>query len=127
MHMENEILQQILNELKGISQKVSNLETEVTDIKSEVKDLKPEIKDIKQDQTNLENKVGRGLIQQKENADFIKAIKHAAEENNTKLEGVSLTLAKIEGNTTAIAKKLNTLETVTADNWGEINRLKAVK
>ena len=128
--MENEILQQILNELKDLKRGQAKLEQGQQETNQRLDNLEQKV-------DNLENKVDRGLIQQKENTDFVKAIKHATEENNAKLEGMSLTVAKlegasvtlskVEGDTTAIAKKLNTLETVTADNWGEINRLKAVK
>ena len=158
--MENEILQQILSKLTSMeaeqqktNQRLGNLETEVKEIKAEVKEIKlsqsnletevkeiklsqsnleNKVKEIKLSQSNLENKVDRGLIQQKENTDIIKAVRYATEENNAKLEGMSLTVAKLEGktskietDTTFIAKKIYAVEAVTMDNWGEISRLRA--
>ena len=132
--MELEMLQQILGKLTSMETDIKDLKQGQANLETEVKEIKAEVKEIKQSQINLETKVDRGLIQQKENTDFIKAIKHATEENNAKLEGITLTVARLEGrtskieaDTSAIAKKLNTLETVTIDNWGEISRLKAVK
>ena len=125
--MENEILQQILSKLTSMESDIKELKHGQANLENAVKEIKHGQFKLEQKVDKLEVKVDKGLVQQKENTEFIKAIKHATEENNAKLDGVSLTLAKVEGDTTAIAKKLNTLEAVTADNWGEINRLKAVK
>ena len=125
--MENEILQQILGKLTSMESDIKDLKTEVKEIKQKIDILEQGQIKLEERQTSLENKLDRVIIQQKENTDFIQAIKYSTEENNAKLEGLALTFAKVEGDTNAISKKLNTIETVTADNWGEINRLKAVK
>jgi len=75
----------------------------------------------------LENRFGTLESQTKENTQILKALMHSAEVNKAEHEQMMLKLSRIEGDVTAIKKDLLTVETVTANNYADIIKLKAVK
>ena len=122
--MENEILQQILSKLTSIESDVKDLKQGQDKLEQGQDKLADKVDKLEIRVVNLEDKVDAGLQQQKENTRLIKALIHSTEFSKAEYDSMNLTLAKIQGDTVAISRKINTLERVTADNWGEITILK---
>ncbi|AXH99713.1 hypothetical protein DV702_08195 [Sporosarcina sp. PTS2304] len=55
--MSEVLLQQILNEMKGIKTEVSDIKIEVSNIKVEISDIKNDISDLKNEVSGIKNEV----------------------------------------------------------------------
>jgi predicted nucleic acid-binding Zn-ribbon protein len=89
MGMEG-LLQQILNELKSLNGRVSNIEAEVTSIKSDVSNLKSDVSNLKSQVTNIETRVTNieTNMATKDDVADIPAIKQAVLEASEKINEV---------------------------------------
>ena len=59
----DKILNQILNEIKGIKNDLSDVKHELSDVKNELSDVKHEVKDLKQGQERIESKVDNVILE----------------------------------------------------------------
>lgn len=75
----------------------------------------------------LENKVDIIQIQTKENTDILQALMHSAEVNRADHDKMMVDIAHLQGDVTSIKKDLSTVELITANNYADIVKLKAVK
>ena len=89
--------------------------------------IKEELKPINNKLDSLESKVGSLDIQVKENTQILKALEHSAEINKSEHDSMKNDIIHIKGTVEAIKKDLSQVEMVTANNWADIARLKAVK
>lgn len=62
-----------------------------------------------------------------EHTQILRALEHSAEVNKAEHDKLSNDIAKIQGDVTGIKKDLSQVEMVTANNWADIAKLKAVK
>lgn len=97
---------EILEILKRLEFKVDTIETKVDTIEAKVDKL-----EIKLD----------------EHTQILRALEHSAEVNKAEHDKISNDIAKIQGDVAGIKKDLSQVEMVTANNWADIARLKAVK
>ena len=72
--------------------------------------------------------------QTKENTQILQALQHSAEVNKAEHDQMMIKLSKVEGSVehvkidvTGLRKDLSTMEIVTANNYADIAKLKAVK
>ena len=98
-----EILNKILTEITG-------LKADVADLKTEISDLKCSVNDIQEGQVRLENKVD--------------SIKDQLDEHDTKNANRHI---ELQNDITSLRKDISTMEVVTASNYVDIAKLKAVK
>jgi len=115
--MDNEIVDILRNvireELKPINIKLGSLENKLDSL------------EIKVD--SLEIKVDNLDIQVKENTQILKALEHLAEVNKSEHDNMKNDIIHIKGTVEVIKKDLSQVEIVTANNWADIAKLKAVK
>lgn len=76
---------------------------------------------------NLENKVNIIETKLDEHTLILRALEHSAEINKAEHDKMSNDIAKIQGDIVGIKKDLSQVEMVTANNWADIAKLKAVK
>ena len=62
-----------------------------------------------------------------ENTQILKALEHLAQVNKAEHDKMTVDIAEISGEVKSIRKSLSTVELVTADNWSDIVKLKALK
>ncbi|MCB8817236.1 hypothetical protein LJE72_17150 [Desulfosporosinus sp. SRJS8] len=77
--------------------------------------------------TTLSEKVDNQGTQIKENTQILKALEHLAEINKAEHDKMSFNIGEISGDLKSIRKDLLNVELITASNWSDIARLKAVK
>lgn len=65
--------------------------------------------------------------QTKENTDMIKALRHSQEVNKATLDKISVDVAHIKGDVESIKKDICNVELITASNWADIAKIKAIK
>jgi len=65
--------------------------------------------------------------QTSENTQILKALQHSAEVNKAEHDKMMLSIARIEGDVSTVKKDLSTIELVTANNYADLAKLKAVK
>lgn len=90
---------EILEILKRLESKVDNIESKVN---------------------NLETKIDEHTL-------ILRALEHSAQVNKAEHDKMSNDIAKIQGDVAGIRKDLSQVELVTANNWADIVRLKAVQ
>ncbi|OLN31766.1 hypothetical protein [Desulfosporosinus metallidurans] len=77
--------------------------------------------------STLAEKVDNQGNQIKENTQILKALEHLAQVDKAEHDKMSFNIAEISGEIKAIRKDLSNVEIITASNWGDLARLKAVK
>jgi len=144
--MENKILQAIENldkKFEGLDKKVENLDKKIdTKIdaldKKFIKELKLHRAETKEDlklhraETKEEFRLLK--IQTKENTQILQALMHSAEVNKAEQDQMMIKLSKVEGTVenikievSGLRKDLSTMEVVTANNYADLAKLKAVR
>jgi len=104
--MDKEILE-ILKRLESkIDQGLSGLGTKMDSLETKV--------------DNLETKLDEHTL-------ILRALEHSAQVNKAEHDKMSNDIAKIQGDVAGIRKDLSQVELVTANNWADIVKLKAVK
>ncbi|HBG48686.1 MAG TPA: hypothetical protein DDW90_04135 [Cyanobacteria bacterium UBA9971] len=134
--MENKIL----NAIEGLNKRFDNfeirfdkLETRFDNFETDVKGLKNDVKDLNQKVDSVESKVGTIEKQTKENTQILQALMHSAEMNKAVQDKMALDTARIQGDVIqiksdvlAIRKDLSMVETITANNYADLAKLKAI-
>ena len=113
-----EVLKQILTEMKDIKIDLRDLRTDVAELKTDVRELKTDVAELKTDVENLK-------LQVSENTQILKALEHSAEVNRAEHNKMFYDIAEIRGELIGIKGDLNIVEMVTSKNWHEITKLKA--
>ena len=101
--MENKILKAIENLDKKFENKFDNLD-----------------KKFEKKFDTLESQV-------KENTQILKALQYSAEVNKAEHEQIITNITKIQGDISGLRKDLSTMEVVTANNYADLAKLKAVR
>jgi len=76
---------------------------------------------------SLSEKVDSQGTQLKENTQILKALEHLAEINKAEHDKMFFNMAEMSGEIKNMRKDLSTVEIMTANNWGDIAKLKSVK
>ena len=66
-------------------------------------------------------------VKQEETYQIVKALEHSAQVNKAEQDKISNNIAHIKGDVEAIRKDVSTVEIVTANNYADIAKLKAIK
>lgn len=122
--MEDKILQAI----EGLNQKIEGLDQKI-DKSVEGLNQKIEGLDQKLDKSidDSNQRFDTLSSQVHENTQILKALEHLAQVNKAEHDKMTLDIAEISGEVKSIRKGLSTVELVTADNWSDIVKLKALK
>ena len=95
--------------------------------------MKNDVKDLNQKVDSVESKVGTIEKQTKENTQILQALMHSAEMNKAVQDKMALDTARIQGDVIqiksdvlAIRKDLSMVETITANNYADLAKLKAI-
>lgn len=75
----------------------------------------------------LESKIDRIEIKQDETYQIVKALEHSAEVNKAEHDKMANDILYIKGDVEGLRKDISTVEIVTANNYADIAKLKAVK
>lgn len=119
--MENELLgairQLLQEELKPIKEQ----------LREELKPIKDQLQEL-QIQTEENTREIKALkLQTIENTQILKALEHKADVNKAEHDKMFFEIAEIKGEVKSLRKDISAVEIVTANNWSDIARLKAVK
>jgi chromosome segregation ATPase len=132
--MDNKILKAIENldkKIENSDKKFENLDKKIENLDKKFENLDKKIgnldKKFEKRFDVLEEDVSILKSQTWENTEMLKALIHASEVHKAEIDNISLKVAHIEGDVTAIKKDLSTVETVTASNYTDIVRLKAIR
>jgi len=82
------------------------------------------IEDLRKD---MNQKFDNQDKQLKENTQILKALEHLAEVNKAEHDKMFFDMAEMSGEIKNMRKDLSTVEIMTANNWGDIAKLKSVK
>ncbi|MCC0783595.1 hypothetical protein IR152_10980 [Clostridioides sp. ES-S-0108-01] len=135
--MENkilELLQEMQGSIKEMQGNIKGIQGEIKGINTRLDGMEHDIKDLKTGQVETNNRFDIVESQLKENTQILKALEHKADVSKAEHDKMSFDISRVQGDMTEtkeniqeISNKLNTLETVTIDNWKDITKLKAIK
>lgn len=113
--------------LKKILDGQRQLFEEIAGLKDGQRQLVAENQEIRKDIAKLNDKLVVLDGKLDENIQFTKALMHSSEVSGAKLEGLTLTVAKVQGDVAGIREDIALVEKVTAKNWSDISGLKMAK
>lgn len=126
--------EKILALLNEMNNNITDMKQDITDMKQDITGMKQDIADLKVGQVETNNRLDIVESQLKENTQILKALEHKADVSKAEHDKMSFDISRVQGDMTEtkediqeISNKLNTLETVTIDNWKDITKLKAIK
>lgn len=97
------------------------------DIKNEMSEMKSEMSEMKCEMSEMKGDIRRIDTKLDETYQIVKALEHSAEVNKSEHDKMGNDIAHIKGDVSAIKKDVTNVEVITASNWADIAKLKAVK
>lgn len=85
------------------------------------------LKQLQQGQERMELKLDEVESKLDETYQIVKALEHKSEVNKAEHDSMINDIAHIKGDVGAIKKDITNVEVITASNWADIAKLKAVK
>ncbi|MFD3157887.1 hypothetical protein ACFIJ5_13615 [Haloimpatiens sp. FM7330] len=98
---------------KEILEILKSMQSDMVSMKNDIKSTKEDIKGIKSTQ--------------EEHTQILRALEHKTEVISAQQENLKHEVAEIKGEVKSIRKDLSQVEIVTANNWADIAKLKAIK
>jgi len=129
-----DLLTQILNEIKGLSQRMDRLENKVDRLESKVDQLESKVDRLDGEVSLIKSDMGT-KTQQDETIGIVKAIQHNSEILNARVEGLAISTVSLEALANLATKEdmnhlsaqIKVVSTHLFDHEVEIHKLKAVK
>lgn len=125
--MNEQIVGQILGELKGIRESQQVMQNEIKSMQTEIKSMKSEIKDFKESQYLMQTQLN-------ETNEIVRAIRHRQEETDAKLDALSMDVHKLHGEVLSLKdgqerqeRILETLIIRSVEQEADIRDLKRIK
>lgn len=128
--MDNEvldILKSLQEDMQFMKSDIKDLKSGIKDLKSDVEGLKSDVKGLKSDVKDLKSEVELIKITQNEHTQILRALEHKTDVISAEQENLKHENAEIKGEIAAFKKDLSNIEIITASNWFDIAKLKAVK
>lgn len=132
--MENKILKAIENLDKKFEKRFDSLEKRMDKIEKRMDILDSRMDKIDSKTGNIESRIDKidskiSILesQTKENTQILQALRHSAEVNKAEHDQMMRKIDNMQGDLAGLRKDLSTMEVVTASNYNDIARLKAVR
>lgn len=129
-----ELLQEMQGSIKGIQGEIKGINTRLDGMENDIKDLKTGQVETNNRFDSIDKHFDIVESQLNENTQILKALEHKANVSKSEHDKMSFDILNIQGDMTEtkeniqeVTNKLNTLETVTIDNWKDITKLKRIK
>lgn len=100
------------------------MEKEILEI---LKLMQQDIKSVKEDIKLVKEDIKSIKVVQDEHTQLLRALEHRTEVISAEQENLKHELAEVKGEVKGIRKDLSNVEMITASNWSDIAKLKAVK
>lgn len=111
--MTEQLLKEILNEVKGIKTEISGIKSEISGMKSEISDIKTDISGMKSEMSSMRSEMTNMKLEITimnstlvEHTQLIRAIIDRQEETDAKLENLTMDVHKMHGDITFIKQEL---------------------
>lgn len=92
-----------------------------------LKELKSDMTSVKSDMTSMKSDITSMKSALDEHSEILRALEHKTDVISAEQENLKHTVAEVMGEVKSIRKDLSNLELITANNWSDIVKLKAVK
>ncbi|GCD11091.1 hypothetical protein [Clostridium tagluense] len=129
-----EILKSMQTDIKSMQTDIKSMQTDMklvkTDIKSmqtDIKSVQTDIKSVQTDVISIQQDVKSVKTTQEEHTQILRALEHKTDVISAEQENLKHEVAEIKGDVKGIRKDLSNVELITASNWSDIVKLKAVK
>ncbi|MDV3427365.1 MAG: hypothetical protein LIR50_09850 [Bacillota bacterium] len=105
---------------KEILQILKELQSDMSSMKSDITSMKSDITSMKSDMSSMKSTLD-------EHSEILRALEHKTDVLSAEQENLKHTVFEVMGEVKSIRKDLSSLELITANNWSDIVKLKAVK
>jgi predicted nucleic acid-binding Zn-ribbon protein len=96
-------------------------------VKTEIGSVKTEISSMKTEISSMKSEISAIKVQQEENTRILRALEHSTQVNKAEHEQMMMEMAEISKEVKNLRKDVSNVEVITASNWTDLARLKAVK
>lgn len=118
---------ELVDMLSRIEKKVDYIQEELASNKEELGSVKVELGSVKEELGSVKEELKSVKSQQQEDHQILKNLEHNSNVNRAEHDNMANGIAYIKGELQALRKDLSTVEIVTANNYADIAKLKAVK
>lgn len=140
-----EVLSQILSEMKVMHSDIKEIKGDITSMQSDIKVMKSDIASMQDDITvmksdittiqgdiitindkleNLENDMAFVKPQVSENTEILKALVHSSQVQKAQIDSIEYNVAHISGDMEAIKIDLSVIESISSKNWSDVIMMK---
>ena len=92
-----------------------------------LKELQSDMSSMKSDMSSMKSDMSSMKSALDEHSEILRALEHKTDVISAEQENLKHTVAEVMGEVKSIRKDLSNLELITANNWSDIVKLKAVK
>ena len=92
-----------------------------------LKAMQNDMSSMKSDMSSMEGEISSIKSTLDEHSQILRALEHKTDVISAEQENLKHTVAEVMGEVKSIRKDLSSLELITANNWSDIVKLKAVK
>ncbi|OAA95131.1 hypothetical protein [Clostridium coskatii] len=96
-------------------------------MQQDMKSMKQDINSMRQDMSSMKKDIVSIKSTQKEHTQLLSALEHKTNVISAEQENLKHEVAEIKGEVKGIRKDLSNVELITASNWSDIAKLKAIK
>ncbi|AJA46638.1 hypothetical protein CPAST_c05380 [Clostridium pasteurianum DSM 525 = ATCC 6013] len=112
---------------KEILEILKRLELGQNELKKNYASLELGQKELKENYASLERGQSRLEVRLNETYEIVRTLEHSAEVSKAEHDKMNNDIVHIKGNVEGLRKDLSTVEIVTANNYADIAKLKAIK
>ncbi|MBU3155080.1 hypothetical protein [Clostridium estertheticum] len=107
------------------------MEKEILDIlkemQSDMKLMQGDIKSVQSDMKSMQDDVKSIKMAQEEHTQILRALEHKTDVISAAQENLKHEVFEIKGEVKSMRKDMSSVEIITANNWADIAKLKAIK
>lgn len=128
--MNNEvldILKSMQGDMKSMQDDMKSMQGDIKSIQSDIKLMKGNMKSMEDEMKSMQGEIAGIKGTQDEHTQILRALEHKTDVISAEQENLKHEVIQIKGEVQGIRKDLSNVELITASNWSDIAKLKAIK
>ncbi|MFT5871369.1 MAG: chromosome segregation ATPase [Clostridium sp.] len=118
---------EILDILKVMQNDMKLMQGDMKSMKGDIKSMQGDMKSMQGDIKSMQSDMISVKITQEEHTQILRALEHKTDVISAQQESLNHEFAEIKGEVKSIRKDMSSVEIITANNWSDIAKLKAIK
>ncbi len=118
---------EVLDILKSMQDDMKSMQGDIKSIQSDIKLMKGNMKSMEDEMKSMQGEIAGIKGTQDEHTQILRALEHKTDVISAEQENLKHEVIQIKGEVQGIRKDLSNVELITASNWSDIAKLKAIK